>query len=916
MAGDWDTKVFDVFLSHKITDAKDIVLTWYNALSALGYHPFLDRLSLDAVENIPKYVEQTVTFAIAVTSNLWQSYWCAVELIKAVQLHMGGKLNILLIPIQGDRFKIPEGHMSAGLELDFPTPEIMMQNFGKWFGFNGMCPDEAVADIQRLYGGGEFTQCRLVKHTLMHYKSFERLFVARCGKSIKAHKMIEELVAAGGVPVAEQAERLAPLISEANAMRKQNGEQEFYEARVSHGSGALGYENKSDLTSQELVIAELLPGDADDDFDDFVEVACFSAQEFIELLRGLRAEHESFGTAATNISTVLEQWILLAETGSDQYVEMARMLKQALAPAKEFGKNILSFLQIGATFVVTFGGVEFPALFTSLAEMLGVFNFDFLSLELIQALIAAEVNYCGTSVGLGLQLSGFLASIPLAYRIIVALKRPTPAKRAEFFDHSIFLAVLVCFIIYPIITLRVMKLFKTRAFGEHILVEADWRIDAGGTDYMRCRIWGGAFMLLYVLGIPFFFFGLLWVYARPLNKQVDVAHQSAEKAMRAERTALRRFGILYAKYSPGCWWWELVELMRKMTLTGGLIFIRPGTVSQIWVSMMLAMLFMIAATFFTPYRDGRISFLSISCQFCTFLTLLCILALRTKLYEEGLLTTDILNIALIVLTILPLLLGIWLLYSAVSELVKARRRMRKNLPAAMKDEAPKDEAPPPRSSLLWRSLTSPSRIFHRAPSSDCDASSQCVVEATVQPHMSTSMASAEEEGSAKRKRFRVEAMCTRGSWAAAGKEVGGGEEGKPQPSSARRRSLHVPVAVKVVQWVQREHSLLFARARSGSSVDVTGKGVAAAPPLQVAVRIPRASMDPGTLPSPSPSPSPPSGPAELSSPPTPHHLPPAATGRPAAGRLAIRRMPSAARSLQSPSSSSDSHLSDVGADSP
>ena len=31
LSWDWNTKVFDSFLSHKITDAKDIVLTWYNA---------------------------------------------------------------------------------------------------------------------------------------------------------------------------------------------------------------------------------------------------------------------------------------------------------------------------------------------------------------------------------------------------------------------------------------------------------------------------------------------------------------------------------------------------------------------------------------------------------------------------------------------------------------------------------------------------------------------------------------------------------------------------------------------------------------------------------------------------------------------------------------------------------------------
>ena len=126
LAWDWDEKQFDVFLSHKITDANNVVLTWYNALSATGFSPFLDRLSLDAVENIPQYVKQTVTVVIAITANLWQSYWCAVELIEATKWHAAGKLNILLVPIQGERYTD-----SAGAALDFPTPEIMMQNYNK-----------------------------------------------------------------------------------------------------------------------------------------------------------------------------------------------------------------------------------------------------------------------------------------------------------------------------------------------------------------------------------------------------------------------------------------------------------------------------------------------------------------------------------------------------------------------------------------------------------------------------------------------------------------------------------------------------------------------------------------------------------------------------------------------------------------
>jgi len=209
---DWSSKVFDVFLSHKITDAKDVVLSWYNALSALGYHPFLDRLSLDAVENIPMYVEQTVTFAIAVSSNLWQSYWCAIELCTAVVLHANGQLNILLIPIQGDKFTDAEG-----AKLDFPTPEIMMQNWAKWM------PDleeATVANVRALYGGlhTDYTYSRYIKHTLMHYKSFERLFIARCGASISAQLEIKKLIASGGALVEDQARTLAPLIAEINAI--------------------------------------------------------------------------------------------------------------------------------------------------------------------------------------------------------------------------------------------------------------------------------------------------------------------------------------------------------------------------------------------------------------------------------------------------------------------------------------------------------------------------------------------------------------------------------------------------------------------------------------------------------------------------------------------------------------------------
>ena len=151
---DWSTKKFDVFLSHKITDAKDIVLGWYNTLSAMTYKPFLDRLSLDKVENIPRYITETATVLIAVTTNLFESYWCAVELCKAVECHAQGTLNIILCPIQNDMWAVPGGD---GAKLPFPTPAMVMANFGKWF---PELKDSTRELIELLYGGGPYTESR------------------------------------------------------------------------------------------------------------------------------------------------------------------------------------------------------------------------------------------------------------------------------------------------------------------------------------------------------------------------------------------------------------------------------------------------------------------------------------------------------------------------------------------------------------------------------------------------------------------------------------------------------------------------------------------------------------------------------------------------------------------------------------
>ena len=127
---------------------------------------------------------------------------------------------MLLVPIQGEQWQ-------GG--LSFPTPAIVTARFPTWFPH---LPPATLAAVERLYAGGSYTQSRLVMHTLMHYKSFERLLIARIGPSIARHIALEEVVASGGPTVASQITLVELLLAEVNAYTSALGVLSRFELRM------------------------------------------------------------------------------------------------------------------------------------------------------------------------------------------------------------------------------------------------------------------------------------------------------------------------------------------------------------------------------------------------------------------------------------------------------------------------------------------------------------------------------------------------------------------------------------------------------------------------------------------------------------------------------------------------------------
>jgi hypothetical protein len=77
-------------------------------------------------------------------------------------------------------------------------------------------------------------------------------------------------------------------------------------------------------------------------------------------------------------------------------------------------------------------------------------------------------------------------------------------------------------------------------------------------------------------------------------------------------------GTLYLNYEPQFFWWEALELIRKLILTGAIIFIMPETPTQLAVGCLITLAFMVLYSYAQPYEDIVDDVLQLLCQVAIF----------------------------------------------------------------------------------------------------------------------------------------------------------------------------------------------------------------------------------------------------------------------------------------------------------
>ena len=133
--------------------------------------------------------------------------------------------------------------------------------------------------------------------------------------------------------------------------------------------------------------------------------------------------------------------------------------------------------------------------------------------------------------------------------------------------------------------------------------------------------------VVYIIGIPIACVILLRCNRRLIK---DEALSESKEGQSFRDT----YGQLFNSYDKSHWYFESVEMLKKMTLAGGLVLVAPGSSVQIMLGILVALSFLVVVLQFKPYADSTDNKLQAFATLQIMLTLLAGLALKTDTVGE------------------------------------------------------------------------------------------------------------------------------------------------------------------------------------------------------------------------------------------------------------------------------------------
>ena len=158
------------------------------------------------------------------------------------------------------------------------------------------------------------------------------------------------------------------------------------------------------------------------------------------------------------------------------------------------------------------------------------------------------------------------------------------------------------FVVYPGTSLQICRLLQSCtaicSYASQVdcpsYLPTDPNIPCDTAEYRRYRAAAWFSFVLFVIGVPVACFAALRFHRARIHAIQTAGTTSVVSAW------ARGLSYLFESYRPGCYWWEVLEMARKMLLTSIILFISPSSYSQIVLGVALSVAFLWLVERFQP----------------------------------------------------------------------------------------------------------------------------------------------------------------------------------------------------------------------------------------------------------------------------------------------------------------------------
>ena len=186
--------------------------------------------------------------------------------------------------------------------------------------------------------------------------------------------------------------------------------------------------------------------------------------------------------------------------------------------------------------------------------------------------------------------------------------------------------LLVSFLVYSSVSSVVFQMFACDDLddGKRYL-RADYTIDCDSSRHRAFQIYAGVMILLYPIGIPTLYAGLLLQ-----NHRLLLDGESRKKSL-----AVRPTLELWKPYKPHRYYYEVIECGRRILLAGVVVFIYPSTAAQIAITLSIAVVFVFVSEGMNPYDSTWDAWLSRTGHAVVFTSMYLALLLKVDVSGEN-----------------------------------------------------------------------------------------------------------------------------------------------------------------------------------------------------------------------------------------------------------------------------------------